>query len=1139
MKQSIYTFLICLASISFIAAQEKTDTRKWYNDPRMINIGPVDVYTGEFQNPYNQSTYINKNTSVMIQKTTDGSAIVYPSFRVHPSTFIQSEVPIVTHPTNKNIIYGSSNSTRLSPTLFISEGVYVTTDGGSNWFGSDTTNAEPVSDHGGDPAPSIDMNGRFYQSYLSFNDAGLWVTNSTNNGSTWANATKIIAGSQDKNHTFTINNPTSPYNGRTFVIWSRFTAASPCISISYTTDNGSTWSGYKDINVPDVNHYSQGCNGAAAPNGDIYVTWQNPLGIAPYTGDYIGFAKSTDGGATWTYKNNIYDCNGIRGNIKTAQIRVNDFPWMSIDKSGGTRNGWIYIVTAEKNLSPAGSDPDIILHKSTDGGNSWSPGIKVNQDALNNGKDQYMPCIIVDWTGAVNVIYYDNRNTTADSTQVYVSRSTDGGNTWSDLQVSDHTFKPIPIAGLAKGYQGDYIGITDGPNGTIWPFWADNISGIYQAWTAKVVFATYPLNAFNLKFPAPGTTVASFPKGTGIINFSWDTASATATYRWIFGSPTIATPKLSFNINTNSISFNTNQLDTILAALGMNLGDSLVGQWSVMAYRNNIPINDSLQASNTPNGITLKRGKPELTAFNLDNPGENTTITTSIFNYSNLVFTWRKSGDGVRYRFKFGLTLTKPALDFQSGSGGYDTTWMTSANVLDQMLQNTGLAAGDSINGIWSVYGYSDPDSLKSVQSFGLTLKRHTMGEFLIAYDSTVINGTTSRDSVTNNLTLMNRTFDVFNKGGNISTNAISLRGYQYVIWLGEGTSVISNIQKDSVKAYLNSGTVNGGSKSKFILFSEDVGFELDRSLSPYQDTAFSRGMLGIEFVLDRPRSGANQGLIGDAINSGIVDSTVGSWPDVLKTSRPGGKRLLGYSSTYLADTGCGIGTIGTKWNTAIFGTDIRALRSAYNSPPGSPVARILTGVLRWVDEASIPVELSSFTVSFSENGVILNWITTTEINNYGFTVERKSRDNNFTDIGFINGKGTTTEISSYSFQDKYLIPGSYSYRLKQVDFDGRVSYSKELNIDITAPGVFSLEQNYPNPFNPNTSIKYSVPQDGIVSLSIYNILGEKVLSLVNQNMKAGKYDVNFDASHYASGIYFYRLEAGKYTSVKKMILIK
>jgi len=1139
MKQYITTFLIFLVFISFIAAQEKTDTRKWYQDPRMMNIGLGDAHTTIIPNQENQLNYVNKNTSVMVQNTTGGSALVYPNFRVHPSTATQSETPIVTHPTNKNIMFGSSNTAKLGTSIFFGEGVYVTTDGGTSWFGSDTTKAAPITDHGGDPGPSIDLNGRFYQSYLSYSGGGVWVSNSTDNGVTWAAATKIITGSQDKNHTFSISNPSSPYNGRTFVIWSRFTASSPPIAVSYTTDNGTTWSTYKDINVSDAGHYSQGCNGAYAPNGDIYVTWQNPTGTSPNTGDYVGFAKSTDGGATWIYKNNIYDCNGIRGNIKSSQIRVNDFPWMAVDKSGGTRNGWIYLVTAEKNLLPAGSDPDIILHRSTDGGTTWSPGIRVNQDSLNNGKDQYMPCAVVDGTGGVDVVYYDNRNTTADSTQVYISRSIDGGNTWYDVQVSDHSFKPAAINGLATGYQGDYIGITEGPNSTLWPYWADNISGLYQAWTAKVVFATYPLNAYNLNLPASGTTVTSIPKGTGIFNFTWDTSASTANYRWTFGSPTLATPKLAFNMNQNSLSFNSNQLDTILAALGMNQGDSLVGQWSVMAYRNNLPLNDSLQATNAPRALTLKRGKPQLIAFNLNFPGDNTTITTSIFNYANLVFNWRRSGDGTKYRLKFGQTLTSPKLDFPSGSGGYDTTWSTSDNAFDQILQSVGLNTGDSIKGIWAVYAYSGTDSLKSVQSYNLTLKRLTKGEFFVAYDSTQTNGIASRDSVTNNLTSMNRTYDVFNKGGNNSTNVISFSGYKYIIWLGEGSSVMSLVQKDSVKAYLNSGAINGLPKSKFIIFSEDVGYQLDRSLSSYQDTAFSKGMLGIEFVMDRPASGANQRLTGEAINPSITDSTVGSWPDVLKTSWLGGKRLYGYSTTYLADTGCGIGRIGDKWNTAIFGTDIRALRSAYNSPVGSPVARILSGVINWIDETSTPVELTSFIASTSANNTILTWITATEINNSGFSVERKSGNNHFIGVGFVNGKGTTTEKNTYSYNDKNLIPGSYSYRLKQLDFDGKVNYSNEVNVDITAPAVFSLEQNFPNPFNPGTSIKYSIPQDGIVSLVIFNLLGEKMVTLVNQNMKAGKHEVKFDASHYASGIYFYRLDAGIYSSVRKMILMK
>ena len=1048
MKQSTFILLVCLTFISYTEAQENNDFRQWYQNPRIVNGGNSRDTAVLYQNSKSQLNFINSNTSVMVQKTADGSAIVYPNFRVHPSAQFQSETPIVTHPSNKNIMYGSANAGTYNPPS-LSEGVYVTTDGGNNWFGSDTTMAYPLTDHLGDTAPSIDLNGRFYISYLGLSD-GVYASTSTDYGHTWVNTTKIIKGSQDKNHTFTINNPSSPFNGRTFVIWSRKTTPIPPIAVSYTSDNGTTWSGYKDINVSDTSHASQGCNGAVAPNGDVYVCWQSPILSSPYTGSFVGFAKSTDGGVNWTYRNNIYNCHGIRGNIKTAQIKVNDFPWMAVDKSNSGRNGWIYIVTNEKNLSPAGSDPDIILHRSTDGGATWSPGIRVNQDGLNNGKDQYMPCIMVEGTGAVNVVYYDNRNTTADSTQVYISRSIDGGNTWSDIQVSDHTFKPATITGAASGYQGDYIGITEGPNGSIWPFWADNVSGIYQAWTTKVVFST-PLSAYNLHLPASGSAVTSFPKGNGIINFTWDTASYTATYKWIFGSPTIATPKLVFTSGMNSLSFNTSQLDSLFSSLGINQNDSLVGEWQVMAYRNNPPANDSLQASNGPRSITLKRGIPQLLAFNLNSPGDNTTITTSIFNYTNLSFNWRKSGDGVKYRLKFGQTLTSPKLDFLSGSGGYDTTWSMSNNVFDLMLQNVGLASGDSIKGVWAVYGFSGLDSLKSIQSYNLILKRQALGEFLVAYDSTKANGMASRDSVINNLTLMKKTFDLFNKGGNISTNSLSFKGYKYVIWLGEGSSVMSNVQKDSVKAYLNAGGVNGAEKAKLIIFSEDVGYYLDGSGSLYQDTAFSRGMLGFEFVADRPASGANQRLIGDAINFGITDSTVGSWPDVLKISWLGGKRLYSYSSLYLSDTGCGIGGIGTKWNTAILGTDVRALRRASNSPAGSPVTRILTGVLEWIDDVPVSVELSS-------------------------------------------------------------------------------------NI---APAVFLLEQNYPNPFNPTTSIQYSIPQDGIVNLSVFNILGEKVVTLVNQNMKAGKYEVKFNASHYASGIYFYRIDIGQYSSVKKMILLK
>jgi hypothetical protein len=166
---------------------------------------------------------------------------------------------------------------------------------------------------------------------------------------------------------------------------------------------------------------------------------------------------------------------------------------MDIDRTGGTRDGWIYIVTTEKNLSPAGSDPDIVLHRSTNSGQNWSPGIRVNQDNFNNGKIQYFPAIRVDESGGLNIIYYDDRRTTSDSAEVYLSRSTTGGDSWSDIPICDHKFKPEPIAGGGAGYQGDNIGITSG-NNILWPLWVDNSTGIYQAWTVSI-----DLNSIGIK----------------------------------------------------------------------------------------------------------------------------------------------------------------------------------------------------------------------------------------------------------------------------------------------------------------------------------------------------------------------------------------------------------------------------------------------------------------------------------------------------------------------------------------------------------------------------------------------------------------------------------------------------------------
>ncbi len=189
--------------------------------------------------------------------------------------------------------------------------------------------------------------------------------------------------------------------------------------------------------------------------------------------------------------------------------------------------------------------------------------------------------------------------------------------------------------------------------------------------------------------------------------------------------------------------------------------------------------------------------------------------------------------------------------------------------------------------------------------------------------------------------------------------------------------------------------------------------------------------------------------------------------------------------------------------------------------------------------EYTTPVELTSLTASSIGENVELKWFTATETNNQGFQVERMNSAGTFEQIGYVAGFGTTTEPKSYSYTDSKLESGNYTYRLKQIDFDGSFSYSEEVYVTVELPNVYSLEQNYPNPFNPSTTIKYSIAEDGFVKLAVYNLLGEEVTTIVNSTQKAGKYEVTFNANNLATGVYIYRLETGSFTSSKKLMLMK
>ncbi|MDP3829996.1 MAG: T9SS type A sorting domain-containing protein [Ignavibacteriaceae bacterium] len=212
-----------------------------------------------------------------------------------------------------------------------------------------------------------------------------------------------------------------------------------------------------------------------------------------------------------------------------------------------------------------------------------------------------------------------------------------------------------------------------------------------------------------------------------------------------------------------------------------------------------------------------------------------------------------------------------------------------------------------------------------------------------------------------------------------------------------------------------------------------------------------------------------------------------------------------------------------------------------------------------WSNEATayvpsaVPAELINFSAFIENNNVRLKWMTATETNNKWFEVERSIQNSNlkiknFETIGFVNGTGTSTELNTYSFNDENVSAGKYIYRLKQIDYDGSYEYSTEIEVEIALPDEFALYQNFPNPFNPTTIIKYSIPSLALwervsegrvrVLLKVYDILGNVVTTLVNEEKPPGEYVVEFNGSKLSSGVFFYQLRAGSYVQTKKMILL-
>jgi hypothetical protein len=209
------------------------------------------------------------------------------------------------------------------------------------------------------------------------------------------------------------------------------------------------------------------------------------------------------------------------------------------------------------------------------------------------------------------------------------------------------------------------------------------------------------------------------------------------------------------------------------------------------------------------------------------------------------------------------------------------------------------------------------------------------------------------------------------------------------------------------------------------------------------------------------------------------------------------------------------------------------------------------------LSDSPLPVTLSHFNAHMQDSGILIEWITASELNNASWIIEKKPEDKfitapsssdpnlSDTDDGYrelirIEGYGNTSASSNYQYLDTDVSPDTYyRYRLADISYSGKKTYHYSVLAAYKTPVSYRLDQNYPNPFNPTTMISYQLPKTSEVKLSVYNLSGQKMATLVSQIQQAGYHQVEWDAGGLASGIYYFLIKAGEFKQVKKMVLLR
>jgi hypothetical protein len=496
-----------------------------------------------------------------------------------------------------------------------------------------------------------------------------------------------------------------------------------------------------------------------------------------------------------------------------------------------------------------------------------------------------------------------------------------------------------------------------------------------------------------------------------------------------------------------------------------------------------------------------------------------------------------------------------------AGTTNFTSTGTIDATTSGSTVVYSGSAAQSFASGLFknnTVYNLTLSNSNGLTENGDLTITNSltlTSGSFLIGANTLNINDaiTYTSGSLTGG-TSSNITF-----GGNgASAGLSSITLNNLTLNRANGISLSGDITVNSIT--LTNGLLNTGSYS--VTFTSVLENPFETSGSRIVGTArilnVPVGTGAFEFLGYKLYPGTddvgNATLVRKTGTAGIItigaNSSIACNWDVTVDNQPVSGRNIEYKWLSELDNGkefCCL-NMGVNYYSTNGGANWTELGAHMDVSVSNPRVMSLTTThfSQWVptsENSPMPVMLSSLTSSINSNNVKLSWATVSEINNAGFEIERATVNNLnpvYNKIGYVKGSGSINSPVSYTFEDRNLSSGKYLYRLKQIDYNGNFQYY-ELNsvAEIKLPGQYDLKQNYPNPFNPVTSIRFEIPKATNVKIKIFDITGREISEPVNEKMVAGTYEIKWNGANQASGVYFYKIEAGDYSKTMKMVLIK